>query len=345
MKSVVLGATGYTGQILLRQLSVHPEVKSIIAVSSSIAGSKVLDMDPGLHFSIEEKMVDTDGLYVSIEKAASLKPDVVFSALPHLASAKICDPFYDTSVVIDLSADFRMEDPNLFLKAYGENPPRLERLASAVYGLSEIYRDDIKTSDLIANPGCYPTASLLPLIPLLQQGVIKNQIFISALSGISGAGKKAKTSNLLVERSENICAYSPGTKHRHAWEISKELHKIDSSATVQFVPHLVPMKRGMAITTSCELTKEITPEMMDNLYETYYSKSPFVKNVYPAIPETKQVWGSNRCDISWHVEGRNLILFSVIDNLIKGASGQALQNMNIRFGIDETAGIRLHGEI
>jgi len=345
MKAAVLGATGYTGQILLRQLSVHPDVESIIAVSSSIAGTKVTEMDPGLHPSIEDKMIESGGMYVSIDKAAELKPDVVFSALPHLASAQVCDPFYDNSVVIDLSADFRMEDADLFLKAYGEKPPRIERLPSAVYGLSEIYRSEIRNTDLIANPGCYPTASLLPLIPLVQNNIVDSQIFISALSGISGAGKKAKTANLLVERSENICAYSPGTKHRHSWEISKELKKKNEGMSLQFVPHLVPMKRGMAITTSCTLKEEITPDAIQNLYSSFYSDSPFVKTVFPSIPETKQVWGSNRCDISWHIEDRQLILFSVIDNLIKGASGQAIQNMNIRFGFDETAGLRLHGEI
>ncbi len=345
MKAAVLGATGYTGQILLRQLSQHPEVSSILAVSSSIAGSRVLEMDPGLHYSIENKMQDTEGQYISVERASEFKPDVVFSALPHLASAQVCDPFYDSSVVIDLSADFRMEDPELFFRAYGEKPPREERLSSAVYGLSELYRNEIRKSDLIANPGCYPTASLLPLVPLLQKGIIEPRVFISALSGISGAGKKAKVSNLLVERSENICAYSPGTVHRHSWEIGKELQKQDPSAVLQFVPHLVPMKRGMAITTSCELKKEVSSEDLKSMYDLYYGDSPFVGTVFPSIPETKQVWGSNRCDISWHMEGRNLILFSVIDNLIKGASGQAVQNMNIRFGFDEAAGLALHGEI
>ncbi|MDA3957778.1 N-acetyl-gamma-glutamyl-phosphate reductase [Oceanispirochaeta sp.] len=345
MKAVVLGATGYTGQILLRQLSSHQDIESIIPASSSIAGSKVLDSDPGLHRSIIKKMELTRGEYVSIEEAASYKADIVFSALPHLASAQVCDPFYDHSVVIDLSADFRMEDPELFLKAYGKYPPRAERLASAVYGLSELYRDKIMKSDLIANPGCYPTASLLPLFPLLKKKLIKKNIMINALSGISGAGKKANTSNLLVERSENICAYAPGMTHRHSWEIAKEIHKEDPLVKILFVPHLVPMKRGMAITSSCELTEDISPDSLEDIYKNFYGDSPFVHTVFPAIPETKQVWGSNRCDISWHMEGRTLILFSVIDNLIKGASGQAIQNMNIRFGLDETAGLRLHGEI
>ncbi|MDC7240273.1 MAG: N-acetyl-gamma-glutamyl-phosphate reductase [Spirochaetales bacterium] len=344
MKAAVLGATGYTGQILLRQLSCHPEVDQIIAVSSSIAGTSVLASDIGLHPSINDKMTLTGGKYISVDEAAALNPEVVFSALPHLASAEVCGPFFGKSVVIDLSADFRIEDPLLFEEAYGEKPPREDLLPQAVYGLSEVYSDEIKKTDIIANPGCYPTASLLPLYPLLKKGLIEKNIMINALSGISGAGKKAKIGNLLVERSENICAYSPGTSHRHAQEISKEAARAGDSS-ILFVPHLVPMKRGMAITTSCTLKEEVSNDVLSTLYEEFYGKSGFVKMVYPAIPETKEVWGSNRCDISWHMEGKSLILFSVIDNLIKGASGQAIQNMNIRFGFDETAGLNLHGEI
>ena len=343
MKAVVLGATGYTGQILLRQLSCHPSVTTIIPVSSSIAGSPVLDSDPGLHPSILEKMNGPE--YKSLEEAAALGADVVFSALPHLASARVCDPFYGSSVVIDLSADFRIEDPALFASAYGEKPPREDLLPRAVYGLCERYRDAIAEADIIANPGCYPTASLLPLLPLLDAGVLEDDIFISALSGISGAGKKAKVGNLLVERSENICAYAPGTKHRHSQEIGKEIQKVSSSGNALFVPHLVPMKRGMAITTSCRLKSDISDAEIEKIYGEAYGESTFVRTVFPLIPETKQVWGSNRCDISWHKEGTDLILFSVIDNLIKGASGQAVQNMNIRFGLDESAGLALHGEI
>ena len=343
MKAVVLGATGYTGQILLRQLSSHPEVDSIIPVSSSIAGQSVLSTDAGLHSSILEKIDGSS--YVSVEEAAESGADVVFSALPHLASAEVCDPFYGKAVVIDLSADFRMEDPALFEKAYGVSPPRKELQPQAVYGLCERYRDSIVSADIIANPGCYPTATLLPLLPLLDEGVLEKDIFISALSGISGAGRKARIGNLLVERSENICAYAPGTSHRHAWEISKEIHKINPEGKTQFVPHLVPMKRGMAITTSCLLKTELSDSDIKGIYDKAYDSSTFVSTVFPAIPETKQVWGSNRCDISWHIEGKDLILFSVIDNLIKGASGQAVQNMNIRFGFEESAGLALHGEI
>jgi len=345
MKAAVLGATGYTGQVLLRQLSGHPVVDQIIPVSSSIPGEKVLEKDPGLHPSIEDKMTLTDGRFASVKETAALKPDVVFSALPHLASAEVCAPFFGNSVVIDLSADFRIEDPELFESAYGTAPPRADLQKNAVYGLAEWYGEDVKKSDLIANPGCYPTATLLPLLPLAEKGLLKSSPVVNALSGISGAGKKAKIGNLFVERSENVCAYAPGTTHRHAAEIGKELKKADDALSLQFTPHLVPIKRGMAITTAVRVDPSVTDDLLQSCYSESYGSAPFVKTVFPAIPETKQVWGSNRCDISWHLEKDNLILFSVIDNLIKGASGQAVQNMNIRFGLKETEGLNLFGEI
>ena len=345
MKAAILGTTGYTGQILLRQLSQHKDIDGLIPVSSSRAGEPVINEDAGLHPSIVEKINASEGKLVDVKQAARMKPDVVFAALPHLASAEFCSPFFGQSVVIDLSADFRISDPALFQKAYGEKVPREDLLDKAVYGLSEWYKDRIAGADIIANPGCYPTASLLPLLPLAEKGLIKSNPVINALSGISGAGRKAKIGNLLVERSENICAYAPGTSHRHSWEIWQELNKADSKLDLLFTPHLVPMKRGMAITTTVKVDKSVDTQTLKDLYQASYGNSPFVKISYPAIPETKHVWGSNRCDISWHQEDDTVILFSVIDNLIKGASGQAIQNMNIRFGLKETEGLNLHGEI
>ena len=345
MKAAILGTTGYTGQILLRQLSSHKAIDTVIPVSSSKAGEPVIKEDAGLHPSIADKIAFSKGTLVTVDEAAAMKPDVVFAALPHLASADFCSPFFGNSVVIDLSADFRISDPALFEKAYGEKPPREDLLNQAVYGLCEWYKEDIRKANLIANPGCYPTASLLPLLPLARKGLIKSDPFITAMSGISGAGRKARIGNLLVERAENICAYAPGTTHRHSWEIWQELQKADKSLQLQFTPHLVPMKRGMAITTSVMVDDSVDNSLLEKIYKDAYKTSPFVKIAYPAIPETKHVWGSNRCDISWHLEGKKLTLLSVIDNLIKGASGQAIQNMNIRFGLEETEGLNLHGEI
>jgi N-acetyl-gamma-glutamyl-phosphate reductase len=346
MKAAILGATGYTGMILLRLLSAHPGVSEILAVSSSRAGISIKEIDPGVYTAVNSKMSSTGTKLIDVNKAAELKPDVVFAALPHLASAKICAPFFDKSVVIDLSADFRIKDHEIFEKAYGCAPERPDLLEEATYGLCEIYHDDIRKADLISNPGCYPTASLLPLIPVIKEYGVYGKIIINSLSGISGAGKKAAFNNLFVERTENCGAYAPGKSHRHQPEIKKELDaagKIDTN--LFFTPHLVPLKRGMEITTLLDLPSEITDGDLENLYAKYYENSPFVSWDAERLPQSRDVWGSNSCRIGWNIEDKTLMLFSVIDNLVKGASGQAVQNMNIRFGFAEDAGLRIYGEL
>ncbi len=355
MKAAILGATGYTGMILLRLLSDHPDVSSIIAVSSSREGKSIREIDPGVYTAAEAKTALTDSRLVSVEEAVKLKPEVVFAALPHLESARICSPFFGNSVVIDLSADFRIKDPAVFEAAYGQPPERRDLLQQAVYGLCEIYREEIKTADLISNPGCYPTASLLPLYPVLEQFGVDGKIVINAMSGISGAGRKAVFNNLFVERSENCGAYAPGKSHRHQPEIKKEIDAALSSgakaadSNVFFTPHLVPLKRGMEITTIMDIPDaaagSLSDSAIDSLYEQYYGSSPFIAWDSKRLPQTRDVWASNSCRIGWKIEGRSLMLFSSIDNLVKGASGQAVQNMNIRFGFDETAGLRVYGEL
>lgn len=351
MKAAILGSTGYTGQVLLRLLSNHPDIDAIIPVSSSRAGSSVLSVDPGLQTTIVEKLYSRDETLVSVEKALSLAPDVVFAALPHLTSAKVCEPFFERSVVIDLSADFRIRDPLLFKEAYGEDPPLPERINEAVYGLCEVYREEVKKADLIANPGCYPTATLLPLIPLLREGLLTGKIFVNALSGISGAGKKTKENLLFCSRTENCGAYAPGKSHRHRLEMQQEVgvfsHRTEDEPepALLFTPHLVPLKRGMAITTVTTLHKPLTADAIHTLLQKAYDNEPFIKVLNGVIPQSADVWGTNRCDIGFHLEEETLYLFSVIDNLVKGASGQAVQNMNIRFGLKETAGLQIHGEV
>ena len=344
--------------LLLRILATHPDVKAIIPVSSSKAGGKVLDADPGLSPVILEKLEKTDGCLVTVQEAAALKPDVVFAALPHLASAAILEPFFGRCVVIDLSADFRIPDPAMFAKAYGQAPPRPDLLGKAVYGLAEIYTEDIKKADLIANPGCYPTASLLPLFPLLKCGMIQGDLIINALSGISGAGKKAAENLLFCERTENAGAYSPGRTHRHTIEIQKEADLAfaaagkpgSGGAEVFFTPHLIPVKRGMSVTTTVNLASGITGTDVRACLEAAYAGRVFVRIEPARIPQTRDVWDTNRCDIGFHTESgpgnkSRLFLFSVIDNLVKGASGQAVQNMNIRFGLPEATGLSLHGAL
>jgi N-acetyl-gamma-glutamyl-phosphate reductase len=350
MKAAVLGATGYAGMVLLRILLEHPEVREILAVSSSQAGSKVRNVDPGLPPGIEEKIPGGVLSTVSdaVSAAASGKIDVVFSGLPHLKSAEVCAPLFGKTVVIDLSADFRLHDPAVFQAAYGAPLPRPDLLSRSVYGLAEWHTDAIRSADIIANPGCYPTATLLPLLPLARKGLLKGTAIVNAISGISGAGRKERIDLLYCERSENANAYNPGTSHRHAPEIAQELVGVDRSLSLLFTPHLAPLRRGMAVTTVVELAREPAesgPGSVEAILSEAYAGRPFVCLTGSRIPETRDVWGSNRCDIGWKREGRHLMLFSVIDNLVKGASGQAVQNMNLRFGIPETAGLRLGAEM
>jgi N-acetyl-gamma-glutamyl-phosphate reductase len=356
MKAVILGTTGYTGQVLLRLLSNHPDIDVIIPVSSSRAGSSVFSIDGGLSNTIVEKLHNNDENLTSVEKAISLSPDVVFAALPHLTSANVCEPFFDRSVVVDLSADFRIRDQKRFTDAYGEPPPFPGRIPNSVYGLSELYRDQVKKADIIANPGCYPTATLLPIIPLLREGVLGDdscdgKIFVNALSGISGAGKKTKENLLFCSRTENCGAYAPGKSHRHTTEIQQEVeaftggHGSSVKPEILFTPHLVPLKRGMVITTTTTIRDDLKADDIYSVLERAYAGEPFIKIVRNGIPQSVDVWGSNRCDIGCHIEGNTLYLFSVIDNLIKGASGQAVQNMNIRFGLNETNGLAVYGEV
>ncbi len=346
MKAAVLGATGYTGAVLLRLLGAHPEVKEIVAVSSSQAGQKARDVDPGLSPEAEQKM---RGKLVALEEAVKAAGagglDVVFSALPHLKSAEICSPLLGKTVVIDLSADFRLKDPAVFARAYGVPMPRPDLAPRAVYGLAEWHTERIKAADIIAVPGCYPTATLLPLLPLARAGLLKGTAIVNAISGISGAGKKEKADLLYVERSENANAYSPGTSHRHASEIAQELTAASESLSLLFTPHMAPLRRGMAVTTVVELARGPAADKVDDAYRGAYGGRPFIFLTAERVPQTREVRGSNRCDIGWRIEDDHLMLFSVIDNLVKGASGQAVQDMNIRFGIDECAGLPSGAEL
>ncbi len=368
MNVAILGATGYTGALLLRILSSHPEVESIIAVSSSRPGEEVAGR--ALSREARKRLALTKGRYVTYEEALDLRPEAVFSALPHLKSAELCEPFLPDSVVIDLSADFRHKDTALFERAYGAPPPRTELLGQAVYGLTEHYREQLRTTQLIGTPGCYPTCSLLPLLPLASHGLLEGTVIINAMSGISGAGRKKKENLLFSERTENVNAYSPGTTHRHLYEIEEQLrshgafggsshgrdwnHGPDSNlgrdwnhgpAPILFTPHLVPIKQGMAATITVPVSSAAAAEEGIELLHRRYETEPFVEVLKDRVPETIEVRGTNRALISYRKESGYLMLFSVIDNLWKGASGQAVQNFNVRFGFDERAGLRLDAEV
>jgi N-acetyl-gamma-glutamyl-phosphate reductase len=340
MKAAIIGISGYTGRILLRLLAQHPEIKTIVPVSRSKAGKKIIDVDSGFNKQVDFKMNPTKGFCIALEKATGMDFDVVFAALPHLKSAKHLRPFIGKAVIVDLSADFRIKDVAVFKQAYGVEPPRADLLDKAVYGLCEWYGDEIKKKDIIANPGCYPTSCLLALLPLVKEELLEDKIIINSISGISGAGKKVQENLLFCERTENCGAYLPGKMHRHTPEIQNELKNINPRMDVFFTPHLAPLKRGIATTITAELKGNNVKADVTRVFNQYYKKEPFICLRGDIIPQTGDVWGSNRCDLGWYVEGNTLFIFSVIDNLVKGASGQAVQNMNIRFGLDQTMGLK-----
>jgi len=343
MKAAILGTTGYTGMLLARLLVDHPEVDRLLPASSSKTGRKLSEVDPG--FQDPEQKIPDGGMLLNLEAVREQEPEVVFSALPHLESARLCAPFLEKSVVIDLSADFRLKDPQVFQAAYGTPPPRTDLLEQAVYGLPEWHAEAIRRADLIANPGCYPTSVLLPLLPIAREGLIGGEIHVCSISGISGAGRKLRAEYQFCERSENACPYSPGKRHRHVSEMEEQLRARAPDASILFVPHLAPLRKGMSSTIMVPLSRRATEEEIASVFQTAYGQAPCIGLRRGTIPQTAEVRGSNRCDIGWQIEGRTLILFSALDNLMKGASGQAVQNMNIRMGFPETSGLSLSGEI
>lgn len=343
MRAAVLGSTGYTGMLLARLLAEHPEITELLPVSSSRAGERLTDVDPG--FRDRCGKAGPEGRLLKLEEARERKPQVVFSALPHVESARLCASFLEGAVVIDLSADFRLASAAEFTATYGAQHPHPELLRRAVYGLAEWNTEAIRAGDLIANPGCYPTATLLPLLPLLAEGLVNGEIHASAMSGVSGAGRKVKLEYLYCERAENLAAYAPGRSHRHVSEIEAQLRALDPETRLIFVPHLVPLRKGMAVTTTVRLAREAGEAQIAEALGKAYAGRPCIGLRGTTVPQTWDVRGTNRCDIGFRLEGRTLILFSVLDNLVKGASGQAVQNMNLRFGLPETTGLPLASEI
>jgi len=351
MKICVLGATGYAGAVLMRLLLDHPRITELLPVSSTAAGRPIDEEDWGLGADAQGKLPG-GRLLLDRDQALRARPDVVFSALPHGASARFCKPFFSDSVVFDLSADFRLRDEKAHGFAYGTAPPMKRLRQGAVYGLSELYENEIREANLIAVPGCYPTCALLPILPLARASMLSSTITVNALSGVSGAGRSEKRGSMFVERSENALAYSPGFRHRHHPEMLQEIKLAGSNSDLFFTPHLVPMRRGIFSTISMPISgdaEEIETRVGNTLRRAYADKL-FIRLTGNRIPSTRDVAGSNRCDIGWMVEGAEnsasmLFLFSVIDNLLKGAGGQALQNFNIRFGFPQDCGLSLRGEV
>ncbi|MGB9710723.1 MAG: N-acetyl-gamma-glutamyl-phosphate reductase [Thermodesulfovibrio sp.] len=339
LKVFICGGSGYTGSELLRILALHDEVEIVGVTSEKSAGIKVSEIFPAFFIYKELKFES-----LQIEKIKS-RADVYFLALPHGKSQQVAAELFQAGKkVIDLSADFRIKNASIYEQWYKTQHLYPELLKEAVYGLPEIYREQIKKATLIANPGCYPTSVILPLYPFLKNKLIEaSTIIIDSCSGVSGAGRKAEISLNYCEVNEDFRAYNVA-KHRHTPEIEQELgFAFGSSITIDFTTHLLPLNRGILSTIYASMNKDLSTADAIEILRQQYQNEPFIQ-ILPEgeIPGIKHVKGTNYCYIGTVVNPRTkrLILVSAIDNLVKGASGQAVQNMNIMFGIDETKALR-----
>jgi N-acetyl-gamma-glutamyl-phosphate reductase len=332
----ILGATGYTGVELLRLVQDHPSVRVACMTSERYAGQPIAAVFPhlaGRPLPVLSKIEDCEAGAV----------DVLFGCLPHGTTQEVVRELPRGPKVVDLSADFRLRDTALYERTYGQPHRASERQKDAVYGLTEFAREALRTTDLVATPGCYPTTSQLPLRPLLEAGLIAiDPIIIDAKSGVTGAGRTAKEASLHSEVSEGLHAYGVGN-HRHAPEIEQGLSdSAGKPVVVSFTPHLVPMNRGILATIYVRLADGVTAEDLQVALERRYEGEPFVRVLpFRSLPATRHVRGTNLCLIAVHPDRvpDRAILLSVTDNLVKGASGQALQNMNVMLGLPESWGL------
>ncbi|MGD9115981.1 MAG: N-acetyl-gamma-glutamyl-phosphate reductase [Dehalococcoidia bacterium] len=326
MKVGIINVTGYTGVELARLLHQHPDVELASVTGRSAAGKKLAEVFPHL--------ADID---LTIEAELG-EVELAFSAMPHKDSAAEVIPLLEKEVrVVDISADFRLKDATLYEKWYGFKHPSPQLLARAVYGLPELHRARIASARLVANPGCYPTSAILALAPAARAKLIGPDIVIDSKSGLSGSGRSLKLESHYAEVNEDTSAYALGG-HRHMPEIAQELKEIKPS--ISFVPHLVPMTRGILSTCYATLAKKTDEAEVRQIYKDFYKDEPFVR-VSDAPPHTKHTWGSNMCLVYPVIDPRTnrLIVIGCIDNLMKGAASQAVQNMNLMLGLPETAGI------
>ncbi|NNL41279.1 MAG: N-acetyl-gamma-glutamyl-phosphate reductase [Desulfobacterales bacterium] len=333
----IVGATGYAGAELVRILSGHPGVKITVLTSRKYKGERFDGIYPSMTGSVDLTCEKFDADHICD------RADLIYTALPHkLPMELIPELIRRGKKVIDLSADFRFGDAKQYEKHYQRHTAK-NLLEIAVYGLSEIYHEKIKESDLIGNPGCYPTSVLLPLIPIVKSNLINfNTIIVDSKSGVSGAGRSPSLITHFCETNESFKAYKVAT-HRHNPEMEEILSfESEQDVRITFVPHLVPMTRGMLTTIYADLLKGIGYEDIKNCLNSFYTDKPFIR-ICPKgkFPDTLHVRGTNYCDIGFTLDlpNQRLILVSAIDNLVKGAAGQAVQNMNIMFGLDETKGL------
>ena len=339
VKVGIIGATGYAGNELVRILLGHKDVEIVWLGSRSYIDQNYSDVYRNMFKLVDAKCMD-DNMAVLADEV-----DVIFTATPQgLCSSLVSEEILSKVKIIDLSADFRIKDVNRYEEWYGIKHQSPEFIDEAVYGLCEINREDIKKARLIANPGCYPTCSTLSIYPMAKEGLIEmNSVIIDAKSGTSGAGRGAKVNNLYCEVNENIKAYGVAT-HRHTPEIEEQLsYAAGEPVLINFTPHLVPMQRGILVTAYASLTKEVTWEEVRAAYDKYYKDEYFVRVLdKDVVPQTRWVEGSNFADVNFKIDPRTnrIVMMGEIDNMVKGAAGQAIQNMNLLFGLPENTGLK-----
>ena len=339
IKAGIIGATGYAGAELARLLLQREDVEIVWYGSRSYVGEDFASIYRNTAHAVNEPCKDDD-----MAKLAEIA-DVIFTATPQgFCASQVTEDILSKTKIIDLSADFRIKDVDIYEKWYKIKHATPQFIGEAVYGLPEINRDKIKGARLIANPGCYPTGSFLSTYPLVKEGIIDpNTIIIDAKSGTSGAGRSAKVSSLFCEVNESMKAYGVAG-HRHTPEIEEQLsYAAGKPVTISFTPHLVPMNRGILVTAYASLVKDVTTEEVKAIYDKYYQNEYFVRVLEPGLPpETRWVEGSNFADVSFKLDPRTkrVVMMGAIDNMVKGAAGQAMQNMNLLFGLPENTGLK-----
>lgn len=338
MKVGIIGATGYAGGELVRLLMGHPQAEIVWYGSRSYIDKKYYEVFQNMFQIVDSKCLDDN-----MEELAA-QADVIFTATPQGFCASIINEEILSKVkVVDLSADFRIKDVKVYEEWYKITHKSPQFIDEAVYGLCEINREDVKKARLVANPGCYPTCSTLSIYPMVKEGLIHpNTIIIDAKSGTSGAGRGAKVDNLYCEVNENMKAYGVST-HRHTPEIEEQLgYAAGEKVVLNFTPHLAPMNRGILVTAYASLKKEVTYDEVKAVYDKYYGTEKFVRVLDKDVcPQTKWVEGSNYVDVNFKLDFRtnSIIMMGAMDNLVKGAAGQAVQNMNLMFGLEESMGL------
>lgn len=340
IRAGIIGATGYAGGELVRLLLGHRNVEIKWYGSRSYIDKKYAEVYQNMFQIVDERCMDDN------MEELSRQVDVIFTATPQgLCASLVSDEILSRTKIVDLSADFRIKDAAVYEKWYGIRHPSAQYLPEAVYGLCEINREKVKKARITANPGCYPTCTILSIYPLLKAGLIDpNTIIVDAKSGTSGAGRGAKTDNLFCEVNENMKAYGVAV-HRHTPEIEEQLSlAAGETVLVNFTPHLVPMNRGILITAYASLKQEVSYEEVRAVYDKYYDSERFVRVLDKDVcPQTKWVEGSNYVDVNFKPDPRTgrVIIMGAMDNLVKGAAGQAVQNMNLMFGMEESEGLKL----